>query len=506
MPSPEFLRTALGDATAEAARVRFIRYCQSQGWETWGLWLAMGYQDDWLATLSDDLGQYLEDPPPLPMPTVAELRRAALHLGVSLEGLLTAAWGMSAASLADDDARVFEPRPPRRFGNVQPGHWGFARAAWPSVGQTPPDDETVWEASLEWNSTGQGDLVHRVCTRIGEAIVALGVAPACAIDDPKWSSPPLRVRAASRDDTRSVTIGLDGDIVALSRMDTRLEEIATWAFGGSVEVERGAAGGQPGLAFRLSVSEPSAGWSLLRRVDTEPQNRRRLPTPWPRRLALAPLATHQAGGLLFVNWQWFPALRMDLETNPSAPDTLTSLLASVLTGHSPRQTEMVLLGSKQSVPSALQTLPGLARFIVSPSDARVTRSRLGRIGAIAGERLARPNSDLSGIVFVFELTELDLEALTATARLARLGPSAGVQVVVASTRQWLSVVDHCPLGLLAACDSRLVPRWHGDSSGWLSAEIDDWEFGDVSPLPVSGRMLAELDRAYQPRRASGTKA
>ena len=79
----------------------------------------MGYEDDWLATLSDDRGEYLEDPPPLPMPTVAELRRGALHLCVSLEQLLTAAWGMSAASLADDDARVFEPRPPRRFGNVQ---------------------------------------------------------------------------------------------------------------------------------------------------------------------------------------------------------------------------------------------------------------------------------------------------------------------------------------------------------------------------------------------------
>ena len=85
------MRTEVANAAAEAARVRFVRYCRAQGWDCWGLWLAMGYDDD---------GKPLADPLALPMPTVAELRRGALYLGVSFERLLEAAWGVSTSSLA----------------------------------------------------------------------------------------------------------------------------------------------------------------------------------------------------------------------------------------------------------------------------------------------------------------------------------------------------------------------------------------------------------------------
>ena len=80
----------------------------------------MGYEDDFLGSLYDDEGEGLEDPPALPMPTMAELRRGALYLGVPFGQLLEAAWGVSVGSIAEDDARVFGTRPPRRFGAREP--------------------------------------------------------------------------------------------------------------------------------------------------------------------------------------------------------------------------------------------------------------------------------------------------------------------------------------------------------------------------------------------------
>ena len=44
------MRDPVSAAAAEAARVGFVRYCGAQGWDCWGLWLAMGYDDDWLGS------------------------------------------------------------------------------------------------------------------------------------------------------------------------------------------------------------------------------------------------------------------------------------------------------------------------------------------------------------------------------------------------------------------------------------------------------------------------
>jgi hypothetical protein len=495
MQSPDFFRTPISAAAAEAARVRFIRYCRDQGWDWWGLWLAMGYEDDWLASLTDDEGAYVEDPPPLPMPTVAELRRGALYLGVSVEQLLTEAWGVSAASLADDDSRAVGSRLPRRFGQEATSS-SRPVDAWPGGSSATPDATSAWEASIAWHSMGRGDLVHRVCNRIGEAIVALGVAPAYSLDNP-WKLPELRVRAASRN-ARSVTIGLDGELLSLARVDTHLGEIVSRAFGSTVQLERGSAGIQPGMTFCLTVQDASANWSLLGAADTEPENQPGSPAPWPR-FALAPLGVHAHGQLFFVNWQQLPPLRVDLEATETAPDHLTTLVGSVLAGQNPRETDVLLLGSSESIPPALQELPNLRPFIVDPSKSRRTPAALGVIGARAGERLAQRGSESIGVVVVFELTEIDRSTLAALARLTRLGPSAGVLLLAASAKPWIEVVDHCPLGLLAALESRLVPYRQTNTDRWFTAQIDDWQFGELNLLPVAQRTLNSLDRAYRPR-------
>jgi hypothetical protein len=196
------VRTEVANAAAEAARVRFVRYCRAQGWDCWGLWLAMGYDDDWLGSLYDD-GKPLADPPALPMPTVAELRRGALYLGVSFERLLEVAWGVSTSSLAAHDARSFGERTPRRFGIPQPS--GLLTGPWPGgssgAAGPPPEAGSIWAATLEGIRSGRGDVVHCVCRRLGEAIVALHVAPAWEPED-FWAAPALRPRAASHEGDR----------------------------------------------------------------------------------------------------------------------------------------------------------------------------------------------------------------------------------------------------------------------------------------------------------------
>jgi len=175
---------------------------------------------------------------------------------------------------------------------------------------------------------------------------------------------------------------------------------------------------------------------LLRIVDAEPENQRRFPAPW-RGLALAPRAAHATGGLLFVNWQWVPPLRVELGDSETAHHALTSLVASILTGQNPRQTDVLLLGSPESIPPALMALPILRRFIVEPSDTRTTSAAIGAIGALGGERIAQVGSPRTAVVVVFELTELDRQTLAALARLARLGPNAGVQLRAASAQPWV---------------------------------------------------------------------
>jgi hypothetical protein len=52
-----------------------------------------------------------------------------------------------------------------------------------------------------------------------------------------------------------VTVGFDGKLGALSRLETRLEEVVRWAFGDLVDLRRAPTGLQPGLALQLTTAE-----------------------------------------------------------------------------------------------------------------------------------------------------------------------------------------------------------------------------------------------------------
>jgi hypothetical protein len=83
---------------------------------------------------------------------------------------------------------------------------------------------------------------------------------------------------------------------------------------------------------------------------------------------------------------------------------------------------------------------------------------------------------------------------------------AGVQIVVASAQPWPLVVDHCPLGLLATLTSRLGLGERHRPAWWLSADVDDWRFGDLSLLTVPTSVLTRLDQAYAPRKPAAPRS